>query len=189
METQSPSSDVPTPCCGTKRRGILKGVLAAAIGLFVSVVPLIPGLAVLFSPLRRKGNVGGRMIRITTLGALAGSTRPQRFQVIASRRDAWNLYPPEPIAGVYLAPQGDGKPPKAFAVTCPHLGCAVDFNGETEEYQCPCHTSAFALDGQTLYGPSPRGLDELAVEIRGDEVWIDYKRFEVGKSQQIEIPS
>ncbi len=189
METQPSSSEIATSCCGPKRRGILKGILAAGIGLFVTVVPLIPGLAVLFSPLRRKGNVGGRMIRITTLGALAGSTRPQRFQVIASRRDAWNLYPPEPIAGVYLAPQGDGKPPKAFAVTCPHLGCAVDFNGETEEYQCPCHTSAFALDGQTLYGPSPRGLDELAVEIRGDEVWIDYKRFEVGKSQQIEIPS
>ena len=90
---------------------------------------------------------------------------------------------------MYLAPQSDGKPPRAFAVTCPHLGCAVDFNSETEEYQCPCHTSAFALDGQTLYGPSPRGLDELAVEIRGDEVWIDYKRFEVGKSKQIEIPS
>ena len=130
------------------------------------------------------------MIRITTLGALAGSKQPRRFQVIASRRDAWNKYPPEPIAGVYLAPQGEGKPPRAFSVTCPHLGCAVDYNGDIDEYQCPCHTSAFAADGETLYGPSPRGLDELAVEIRGkDEVWIDYKRFAVGKSKRIEISS
>ena len=189
MDTQLPPTDAQASCCGAKRRGMLKAVAAVVIGAVASLFPFIPGLAVLTSPLRSQRKTGGRMIRITTLSALSGSTQPRRFQVIASRRDAWNLYPPEPIAGVYLAPQGDGKPPRAFAVTCPHLGCAVDFNRETDEYQCPCHTSAFAIDGKMLYGPSPRGLDELAVEIRGDEVWIDYKRFEVGKSKQIEIPS
>lgn len=196
LETSFMESNVPPPasdtstCCGSERRGLLKGLLAGIIGGFVALVPFLPGLAVLTSPLRKKRKIGGQMIRITTLGALAGSNLPQRFQVIAARRDAWNKYPPEPIAGVYLTPQGEGKPPRAFAVTCPHLGCAVDFNADTGEYQCPCHTSAFAADGQMLYGPSPRGLDELAVEIRGeDEIWIDYKRFEVGKSKQIEIPS
>jgi len=192
MDTSTASNSDPasTDCCGTKRRGLIKGLLAAAIGGLVALFPFVPGLLVLTSPLRKKRKIGGQMIRITTLGALAGSDRPRRFQVIAARRDAWNKFPPEPIAGVYLAPQGDGKPPRAFSVTCPHLGCAVDYNGDTDEYQCPCHTSAFATSGETLYGPSPRGLDELAVEIRGeDEVWIDYKRFEVGKSKQIEIPS
>ena len=186
----APSESEKPTCCGGKRRGMLKGIAAIILGAVVSLFPFIPGLAVLTSPLRKKGRVGGQMIRITTLGALAGSKQPQRFQVIASRRDAWNKYPPEPIAGVYLAPQGEDNPPRAFSVTCPHLGCAVDFNADTGEYQCPCHTSAFAADGQTLYGPSPRGLDELVVEIRGkDEIWIDYKRFEVGKSKQVEIPS
>ncbi len=191
MNSNDPQSPCETStCCGEKRRGLIKGILAAAIGGFVAIFPFVPGLLVITSPLRKKRRVGGQMIRITTLGALAGSKQPRRFQVIASRRDAWNKYPPEPIAGVYLAPQGDGKPPRAFSVTCPHLGCAVDFNADTDEYQCPCHTSAFATDGETLYGPSPRGLDELAVEIRGeDEVWIDYKRFEVGKSKRIEISS
>ena len=194
MDMSTPKPDpAPAPpahCCGTKRRGLIKGLLAAAIGGLVAVFPFVPGLMVLTSPLRKKRTIGGQMIRITTLGALVGSDQPRRFQVIAARRDAWNKFPPEPIAGVYLAPQGEGKPPRAFSVTCPHLGCAVDYNGDTGEYQCPCHTSAFAAGGETLYGPSPRGLDELAVEIRGeDEVWIDYKRFEVGKSKQIEIPS
>ena len=191
MESNAPQSDYQPPtCCGEKRRGLVKGLLAAAIGGFVALFPFVPGLLVVTSPLRKKRKLGGQMIRITTLGALAGSKQPRRFQVIASRRDAWNKYPPEPIAGVYLAPQGEGKPPRAFSVTCPHLGCAVDYNGDTDEYQCPCHTSAFAADGETLYGPSPRGLDELAVEIRGkDEVWIDYKRFAVGKSKRIEISS
>ena len=190
ISTTSNSDPAPTDCCGAKRRGLIKGLLAAGIGGFVALFPFVPGLLVLTSPLRKKRKIGGQMIRITTLGALAGSDQPRRFQVIAARRDAWNKFPPEPIAGVYLAPQGDGKPPRAFSVTCPHLGCAVDYNGDTDEYQCPCHTSAFATSGETLYGPSPRGLDELAVEIRGeDEVWIDYKRFEVGKSKLIEIPS
>ena len=187
--TSQPDS-APATCCSAKRRGLIKGLLAAAVGGFVALFPFVPGLLVLTSPLRKNRKVGGQMIRITTLSALAGSDRPRRFQVVAARRDAWNKFPPEPIAGVYLAPQEEGKPPRAFSVTCPHLGCAVDFNDDTREYQCPCHTSAFATDGKTLYGPSPRGLDELAVEIRGeDEVWIDYKRFEVGKSKQIEIPS
>ena len=190
ISTTSDSDPAPTDSCNAKRRGLIKGLLAAGIGGFVALFPFVPGLLVLTSPLRKKRKIGGQMIRITTLGALAGSDQPRRFQVIAARRDAWNKFPPEPIAGVYLAPQGDGKPPRAFSVTCPHLGCAVDYNGDTDEYQCPCHTSAFSTSGETLYGPSPRGLDELAVEIRGeDEVWIDYKRFEVGKSKLIEIPS
>ena len=115
MESNAPQSDhQPPTCCGEKRRGLVKGLLAAAIGGFVALFPFVPGLLVVTSPLRKKRKLGGQMIRITTLGALAGSKQPRRFQVIASRRDAWNKYPPEPIAGVYLAPQGEGKPPRAF---------------------------------------------------------------------------
>jgi nitrite reductase/ring-hydroxylating ferredoxin subunit len=166
----------------------LKATLAICASAIAIVVPLVPGLAVLISPLRKNKKIEGRMIRITTLDALAGSDLPQRFQVVAFRRDAWNEYPPAPIDGVYLVPQGSGKPPRAFSVTCPHLGCAVDFNDSTGEYRCPCHASAFAISGKIIYGPSPRGLDELAVEIRGGgEIWINYKKFEVGTSRQIEV--
>jgi Rieske Fe-S protein len=169
------------------RRNVLVAVLAVVIGAFVSVVPIIPGLAVLTDPLRRKKKSGGKAIRITTLEALQASELPQRFQVIDERRDAWNKYPPEPIDALFLVPQGDGKPPKAYSATCPHLGCAVDFKDVTGEYQCPCHTSAFAVDGQPLYGPSPRGLDELQVEIRNDtEVWVLYQRFQIGTTKKIE---
>ncbi|NIP85393.1 MAG: Rieske 2Fe-2S domain-containing protein, partial [Planctomycetales bacterium] len=53
------------------------------------------------------------------------------------------------------------QPPLVFSVICPHLGCACDFKPAAGEFQCPCHTSGFALDGAVKYGPSPRPLDRL----------------------------
>jgi len=186
LTNPDPATDSSSPAKG--RRSLLKAVLAVLVGAGILIAPVIPGLALLTSPLRRKKGKGGQSLRITTLDALQGSNLPQRFQVVATRRDAWNEYPPEPIAGVYLVPQGDGKPPRAFSTTCPHLGCAVDYKNANGEYQCPCHTSAFALDGQKIYGPSPRGLDELPVEIRnGNEIWIDYQRFQIGTSKKIAV--
>ena len=76
----------------------------------------------------------------------------------------------------------------AFTATCPHLGCAVEFDGAEDRYECPCHESGFAKDGKKLFGPSLRGLDGLDVEIRGDgdnrEVWVRYKRFKAGIAEK-----
>ena len=30
---------------------------------------------------------------------------------------------------------------------CPHLGCAIDYRKNTNDYFCPCHNSTFGLDG------------------------------------------
>ena len=174
------------------RRFFLWSALSVMIGAFLTIVPLVPGIGVLLSPLCQKKKKGGERIRITTLEALRGKTLPLRFPVIAARRDAWNQYPPEPIDGVYLLPQGtaaDGSinPPLAFSATCPHLGCAVDFADAQKQYRCPCHTSAFDIDGVQLFGPSPRGMDPLTVKIENGEVWIIYQRFEIGKKNRIPV--
>ena len=34
---------------------------------------------------------------------------------------------------------------KAFNLKCPHLGCAIDFRKQSNDYFCPRHNSSFAL--------------------------------------------
>jgi Rieske Fe-S protein len=68
---------------------------------------------------------------------------------------------------------------RAFSTVCPHLGCSVDWNPQTTQFECPCHQSHFDGEGHCLSGPSPRDLDELEVVTTADEVKIRYQRFKL----------
>ena len=165
-----------------------RGVLALLVGGLVGLVPFLLGLTVLLDPLLRRKRKRGKFVRLTTLDAVPPDGLPRRFQVVTGRIDKWSNYPPEPVDAVYVIRNSESDPPIVFSVICPHLGCAYDFKNVTGDFQCPCHTSGFALDGEVKYGPSPRNLDRLDVDIRnGGEVWINYKKFKVGKSKQIEV--
>jgi len=40
---------------------------------------------------------------------------------------------------------------------CPHMGCALRYNRQEHSWDCPCHGSRFARDGQLLHGPAAHG--------------------------------
>lgn len=44
------------------------------------------------------------------------------------------------------------------SAVCPHLGCIVAWNPVEQSWDCPCHGSRFAPDGQVLNGPAVSGL-------------------------------
>jgi cytochrome b6-f complex iron-sulfur subunit len=50
---------------------------------------------------------------------------------------------------------------RAFAITCPHLGCSYAFDDAKQHFVCPCHGSEFALDGRVLHGPATSPLSHL----------------------------
>ena len=41
---------------------------------------------------------------------------------------------------------------------CPHLGCALKYNGRERSWDCPCHGSRFGEDGRLLDGPATDDL-------------------------------
>lgn len=169
----------------TGRRGFFKKTLAAAIGGVLGLVPLGAGLAVLVDPLRRKSALR-EPIRVTTLEALPDDGVPRKFPVLATRIDAWNKVAHTPIGAVYLRRTANGDV-HALHVVCPHAGCFVDFVPSRGNFLCPCHNSTFTVDGNISdpSSPSPRGMDSLEVELRGDEVWVKFRNFQAGRAEKI----
>jgi Rieske Fe-S protein len=60
----------------------------------------------------------------------------------------------------------------AYGQKCTHLSCPVYYSRDHQRLECPCHEGAFdAATGDVLYGPPPRPLDAIALEVRDGEVW------------------
>ena len=60
----------------------------------------------------------------------------------------------------------------AFGQQCTHLACPVYYERQHKRLECPCHEGAFdAATGNVLYGPPPRPLDVIEIEMRDGTVW------------------
>jgi len=178
------------------RRSLFYLMFTVCIGGFVASLPLAAGLAVYLDPLRRKSASAG-MRPVTSLDKLPDASKGDVlvgfYPIIADRVDAWNIYPNEPIGGVYLVvPQGTSQV-KALQAKCPHLGCQIDLregDGGKFSFKCPCHTSAFTSDGaRVMPCVSPRDMDELPCETRdladgGKEILVEFKNFQPGLAEQ-----
>ncbi|EMA36323.1 FAD-dependent oxidoreductase [Halobiforma nitratireducens] len=60
----------------------------------------------------------------------------------------------EPIA---CARDADGEL-HAVSAVCTHMGCLLEWNDAEESWDCPCHGSRFAPDGEVLEGPATDDL-------------------------------
>jgi Rieske Fe-S protein len=51
----------------------------------------------------------------------------------------------------------------AVSPTCTHLGCQLNFNRAERSWDCPCHGSRFATNGEVLQGPAVHRLERKPI--------------------------
>jgi cytochrome b6-f complex iron-sulfur subunit len=95
--------------------------------------------------------------------------RGQKFQVGAGR--FWL---------VNLTEEQGGPGLLALWWKCPHLGCTVPWRptfiwpdpttGAAKQgwFRCPCHGSTYTDAGVRVFGPAPRSMDTMALQVQHD---------------------
>jgi Rieske Fe-S protein len=61
---------------------------------------------------------------------------------------------------------------RAFAATCTHLDCIVQYRDDLKQIWCACHNGLYDLKGRTVSGPPPKPLEEYAVNVVNDEILV-----------------
>ena len=170
----------------TRRKALvmINGALGCALGAAVTV----PVAGVVLDPVLRKGRQGS--LDLVDIGALEDFPVGQTSPAVASqeKRDAWVRYPAEPTMGLFVIRSEDGSL-EVFSRVCPHLGCSINEHTKNDGFYCPCHGSAFGVDGTRLEldgapNPSPRDMDRMEHEIKDGRVMVRVVHYRTGTSEQ-----
>lgn len=162
------------------RRHFLKVVGIGGLGAGLAAAVGAPAVLYVAYPLGHETVSGGDAFIKLGRASRFEPGKPVKVELYADKTDAWNRVVQVKIGSAWVV-NHEGKL-RAFSTVCPHLGCAIDLEGE--KFKCPCHRSSFTLEGTVQGGPSPRGMDELEVKTEGGEVAIRYQRFKQGVSDK-----
>jgi menaquinol-cytochrome c reductase iron-sulfur subunit len=190
MDDHATEVTAPEPAPADIPRRDFLGLVTAALGGLLTATLAIPGVAYLLSPLRRKEREGA-FHDLTRLSQLEVGV-PRSFAIVDEHQDSWVRYPREPVGSVWLVrqPAGSDPPVIAFQSECPHLGCAINLRADRSGFLCPCHTSAFTLDGAPTNRVPPRPMDRLEIQLSpgGDpEVRVRFQRFRTANEEKIPL--
>jgi len=61
----------------------------------------------------------------------------------------------------------------ALSLRCTHLGCSIEWEEDKNRFICPCHASAFEINGNVQNPPAPSALDYFPVLIQNGKVMVD----------------
>ena len=176
---QRPSGDAGED--PSRRRFLKVGI--HGLGAGVAAITAVPAVAFLTYPLGH-ATVSGSDAFIPAGRADTFKPRePVKVDLYADRVDAWNRVLQVKVGSAWIVKEGDQL--VAYTTVCPHLGCAVDWDVESARFKCPCHRSAFSVQGEVEEGPSPRPLDRLDVEVKDGLLAVKYQRFKQGIPEKV----
>ena len=198
----SGDTEEATDSDGKPRRNFMVEVAAAGIGALVGLVPTVLGTLFFLNPLIRRDQVTGAGLKPreggpekdadgfiklpVTLEALPDDGTPVKYNVVDDIVDAWNMFPSQDIGSIWMRKIGEQV--IAFNTICPHLGCSIEHRAGQGDFYCPCHLSAFDLEGKSLNPTPPRGMDPQDLKVNDDgSIWVKYQKFRGAISERVEI--
>jgi menaquinol-cytochrome c reductase iron-sulfur subunit len=148
----------------------------------------VPALSYLVAPLRRKAKADEAEPDFSRVGPLADLSVGQwrRLPVEVVRSNGWEKTRVRRAVWVRRGSGGE-RDLTVLSPLCPHLGCPVNWQADREQFGCPCHGGVFDASGKVTSGPPPRGLDPLAFEVRGGQLWVRWQDFKIGVSQRLVV--
>lgn len=147
------------------RRGFFIAAINALGGLIAAAIA-IPAAAYLLIRPKNAGDSGWSDVGDINQLKIG---KPEEALYERKRIDGWRKVTDK--ATVWLVKNGDHSV-TAFNPACTHLGCAYHWDASAKEFICPCHASAFSIDGKVLAGPAPRPLDRYLTKIEDGKISI-----------------
>ena len=146
------------------RRSFLK---VLPLGVVAGVFASLGGAAFRF--LRpRLAAASDRWLDVANVSELSGP-QPVTRKVVAEHIAGWAVTTEE--HNVFVLPANGNQ---VLSAVCPHEGCEVAWQQNTNRFACPCHESYFAADGSRISGPARRGLDTLPARVQDGKLQVQY---------------
>ena len=164
------------------RRKFLK-VATCAIGGGVGLVVAAPVLTLLVDPATRVTVTGPTApLDLGPAEHFHVGAEPRKVDVVAPIiKDAWTAARNVVLGSAWVRRTATDKV-VALSAVCPHLGCAVGWDGAAGNFLCPCHDSRFSPEGTKLIGPSERGMDELPISVVEGRLQLTWVRYKLGQT-------
>lgn len=146
------------------------GYTLTGIGGFMAASMLMPMVRFAVDPVLQKKDSGDFIITGQKVSEL--TSEPVRVDFSYEQVDGWYTSEVTNSAWVYK----DGDVIIALSPVCKHLGCTVNWNGDTahpEQFFCPCHLGRYEKNGKNVSGTPPLGpLDQYEVAEKDGFVMI-----------------
>ena len=149
----------------TTRRSFYTAFIYVLGGLISAALALPAAVYLLFKP--NQSNQA-QWVEAADLNQLQ-IKKPEEVVFHRKRIDGWRTVNEKTTAWVVKL---DDQNVVAYSPNCTHLGCAYHWDAQQRDFICPCHTSAFSIDGKVLAGPAPRPLDRYVTRIESGKLLI-----------------
>jgi Rieske Fe-S protein len=100
----------------------------------------------------------------------AASNRVLAAKVPELEEENWKIFPFGSDAGILIKTE-DGEY-RAFAATCTHLECTVQYHEPSKRIWCACHNGWYDLNGRNVEGPPPHPLASYTVQVEGQDIFV-----------------
>jgi thiosulfate dehydrogenase (quinone) large subunit len=110
-----------------------------------------------------------KWIDVAPVSEISGNL-PVAKKIVTEHAAGWAVTTEE--HNVFVLP---AKNNQVLSAICPHEGCEVAWDKDTNHFSCPCHESFFAADGSRLTGPARRGLDSLPARQQDGKLQVQYQ--------------